>query len=317
MPAMHRSAPVLSGYAPALPTPFGPDGTLDRAAFEHLCAWQIEAGAPALIVGTITGEAPTLSPTEHRVLIHIAVDVAQGRVPVVAGAGSNATARAIEMTHDAERLGADAVISVVPYYNKPGQAGLLAHFGAIRRSTGLPIILKDVPARSVVGLADATVAHLAEDSQIIGLLDATGDVTRPSRLRPRVRPGFLLLSGDDPSAFAFQALGGDGCVSAAATLLPMRCREISQALCQGDIVRAQKLASPIDQLAALLASAPDPVCIKYGLSRLLLMAPTVRLPLVELTLAEQARACAALREIRQLVPEAYRLRLDDDRRRVS
>src|ERR1700722_8846144 len=187
----------LSGYAPALPTPFARNGNVDSVALEGLCDRQIQKGAGALVVCGTTGEAPTLTRAEHYATVCIAVSVAQGRVPVIAGAGSNSTSQAIELARDAEAAGADAVLSVVPYYNKPMQAGMYAHFMAIADSTGLPIILYDVPARTVCGLADDTVARLAECRSFIGLKDATGDVTRPARLRSRLGPEFRLLSGED------------------------------------------------------------------------------------------------------------------------
>ena len=170
----------LSGFAPAVPTPFDESGAIDRAAFERFCERQIDEGATALVVCGTTGEAPTLSPHEHAELIRLAVGIVRGRIPVIAGAGSNSTAHAIELSKDAEALGADAILSVVPYYNKPTQAGLYAHFRAIAESTALPIILYYVPSRTVCGLADETIARLAEMPQIIGLKDATGDATPPN-----------------------------------------------------------------------------------------------------------------------------------------
>ena len=196
----------LTGYAPALPTTFGvaadggrdfrrsfaeaAEGDIDISAFERLCDLQLAHGATALVVCGTTGEAPTLTPEEHRLLIRIAADRTRGRIPVIAGAGANATAHAIELARDAEAAGADAVLSVVPYYNKPMQAGLYAHFRAIAESTGLPIILYDVPLRTACGLSDHTVARLAELPRIIELKDAAGDATRPARLRPLVGTNF-------------------------------------------------------------------------------------------------------------------------------
>ena len=188
-----------------MPTPFDNDGNVDSAAFQQFCHRQIHQGGTALVVCGTTGEAPTLNRTEHGALIRLAVDVAGGRIPVIAGAGSNSTAPAIELSKDAEACGADAVLSVVPYYNKPTQAGLCAHFCAIAQSSGLPIILYDVPARTACSLADETVARLAEMPQFIGLKDAAGDVTRPARMRRIVRPDFRLLSGDDATTPAFLA----------------------------------------------------------------------------------------------------------------
>ena len=169
MTTIGRHVSRLSGYAPALPTPFDNDGNIDSAAFEQLCARQIREGATALVVCGTTGEAPTLSPAEHRTLIRIAAGVSCGRVPVVAGAGSNSTDHAVELTRDAEARGADAILSVVPYYNKPTQAGLLAHFRSVAQSTGLPILLYDVPSRTACAMADVTITRLAE-------LIATGKV---------------------------------------------------------------------------------------------------------------------------------------------
>ena len=184
MPTIGRHVAKLSGYAPALPTPFDDNGDVDGEAFERLCDLQITCGATALVVCGTTGEASTLTSEEQGELIRIAVAVSRGRVPVIAGAGSNATDHAIALAKDAEAIGADAVLSVVPYYNKPTQEGLYAHFREIAASTGLPVILYDVPSRTACALADATIARLAELPRIIGLKDASGDVTRPSRLRP-------------------------------------------------------------------------------------------------------------------------------------
>src|SRR5579871_651852 len=243
---------TLSGYAPALPTPFDDDGNIDNAAFEKLCDLQIEQGATALVVCGTTGEAPTLTPAEHRTLIRIAVNVSCGRVPVIAGAGSNSTHHAIEMTLDAEARGADAVLSVVPYYNKPTQMGLREHFRSIAQSTGLPIILYDVPSRTACGLADETIARLLEFPQFIGLKDATGDVTRPGRLRSLVGSDFRLLSGDDATALAFLAQGGDGCISVTSNVVPGLCRSMFLAYRHGHMLRAERLANPISRLTSAL-----------------------------------------------------------------
>ena len=181
MPAIGRHVSRQSGYAPALPTPFDAEETIDAPAFERLCDLQLANGATALVVCGTTGEAPTLSPEEHKTLIRIAVRQARGRIPVVAGAGGNATAHAIELTRDAEAAGADAVLSVVPYYNKLTQPRLYAHFRAIAESTGLPVMLYDVPSRTACSLADETIARLAEIPNIVGLKDAAGVCRRCSR----------------------------------------------------------------------------------------------------------------------------------------
>src|SRR5690349_16873116 len=202
----------LTGYLTALPTPFRGD-RVDGEAFATFCAWQIDQGVSGLVVCGTTGEAPTLDAAEQRHLIRIAVRAAAGRVPVVAGAGSNCTAHAVKLARAAQAAGADALLAVVPYYNKPSQEGLYRHFEAVRAAVGIPVILYDVPARTRCGLADETVARLAERPGIVGLKDATGDPARPLRLRRLVGTAFRLFSGDDATALGFLAGAGDGCIS--------------------------------------------------------------------------------------------------------
>lgn len=289
-----RHITKLSGYAPALPTPFGEDGCIDIAAFEKFCGLQIAQGATALVVGGTTGEAPTLSPAEHVTLIQITAGVARGQVPVIAGAGSNSTSHAIELTRDAEAAGADGVLSVVPYYNKPTQAGMYEHFRSIAQATALPVILYDVPSRTVCGLADETVARLAELPRIIGLKDATGDIARPARLRSLVGPDFRLLTGDDATALAFLAQGGNGCISVTSNIAPGLCRNMFLACRQGQISTAQRWAAPVAQLTTQLFEETSPAPLKYALSLLGLMSPKVRLPLVEVTDQTKARVAEAV-----------------------
>ena len=288
MCAIGRHVSKLSGYAPALPTPFNDEGSIDSDAFERLCDLQVANGATALVVCGTTAEAPTLSAREHSDLIRNAVAVSRGRVPVVAGAGANATAHAVELTQAAERAGADAILSVVPYYNKPTQAGLYLHFRAVAESTGLPVILYDVPSRTACSLADETVARLAEMPRIIGLKDAAGDATRPTRLRPLVGTDFRLLSGDDAFGLAYFAQGGDGCISVTSNVAPGLCRNMFMAWKLGQLPRAQRLARAIAQLTAALFRESNPVPLKYALSLFGLMSPGVRLPLVELSGQNQA-----------------------------
>jgi 4-hydroxy-tetrahydrodipicolinate synthase len=272
----------LAGYAPALPTPFDENDAIDAAAFERFCELQISDGATALVVGGTTGEAPNLSGEEHRELVRIAAGVSRGRVPIISGAGSNSTQHAIELTKDAEASGADAILSVVPYYNRPTQAGLYAHFSAVAASTGVPIILYDVPTRTACRLADETVARLAKLPQIAGLKDATGDTSRIARLRMLLGNDFRLLSGDDASALAFIAQGGDGCISVTSNVAPGLCRDMFLTLRQGQITRAQRLFHPITQLTAALFYETNPAPVKFALSLFGLMAPRVRLPLVDI-----------------------------------
>src|SRR6202165_5551360 len=186
MTQVANPATWLAGYIPDLPTPFDEGDGLDLTAFAKLCERQIEAGVSAIVVGETAGEASTLTPVEHDTIVRTAIEIARGRVRVIAGAGSNATAQAIELTRRAEMAGADAVLSVVPYYNKPMQAGIQAHFQAIACSTKLPIILHVIPSRAPRDLFDATSARLAQSKQFIGLRDGTGDISRPMRLRSRL-----------------------------------------------------------------------------------------------------------------------------------
>jgi 4-hydroxy-tetrahydrodipicolinate synthase len=297
MPAIGRHVSRLSGYAPALPTPFGKNGNIDTAAFEEFCHRQIRHGATALVVCGTTGEAPTLSPAEHVTLIQIAVDVARGQVPVIAGAGSNSTSHAIELTKEAETAGADGILSIVPYYNKPTQAGMYEHFRAIAQSTGLPIILYDVPSRTACGLTDETVMRLAELPRIIGLKDATGDVTRPARLRAFVGPNFRLLTGDDATALAFLAQGGDGCISVTSNVAPGLCRNMFLASRQGQTATAQRWAKPIAKLTAALFRESSPAPLKCALNLLGMMSAKVRLPLVEVTDTTKAEIAAVMAQL--------------------
>jgi 4-hydroxy-tetrahydrodipicolinate synthase len=282
-----RHVSRLSGYAPALPTPFNDEGCVDAAAFERLCDLQLAHGATALVVCGTTGEAPTLSAQEQQDLTRMAVACSRGRIPVIAGAGANATARASALAKNAEAAGADAILSLVPYYNKPTQAGLYAHFRAIAEATGLPLVLYDVPSRTACGLSDETIARLAELPRIIGLKDAAGDATRPARLRALLGTDFRLLCGDDALTLPYLAQGGDGCISVTSNIAPGLCRAMFLAWKQGQAVRAQRLAQAIAPLTAALFRESNPVPVKYALALLGLISPAVRLPLV--ALSEQYR----------------------------
>ena len=226
MTSVSTPATWLAGYIPDIPTPFDDNGALDLAAFAGLCERQIRVGVSAILVSETGGEASTLSPAEQESIIRTAVEVAQGRVRVIAGAGSNSTSQAIELTQRAEAVGADAVLSVVPYYNKPMQAGIHAHFRAIAISTALPIILHDIPSRTMRELSDDTLLRLAKSRHFIGLKDGSGDITRLLRLRSRLPVGFRLLSGDDATALAFIANGGDGCISIVSNVAPELCQTV-------------------------------------------------------------------------------------------
>lgn len=286
----------FTGFIPDLPTPFDAADAIDLKAFAALCERQVAAGVPAIVVCETAGEAPTLSPAEQELVIRTAVDVARGRVRVIAGGVSNATSHAIELARRAEAAGADAVMSVVPAYNKPMQEGMLAHFRAIAAAIGLPVILHDNPARTLRPLADETLLRLAESRQFVGLRDGGGDITRPMRLSHSLPASFRFLSGGDVTAFAFIADGGDGAISEVANIAPDLCRTIFSHLRQGRLQSARYLHKRLIPLIACL-SREDPAALKYALNVLGLMSAATRLPIVPLDAAAQrgvVRAFAAI-----------------------
>ena len=283
----------LTGYIPDLPTPFDEAGEIDLKAFAKLCECQIAAGVSAVVVGETTGEASTLTPAEHCSIVHAAVETARGRVRVIAGAGSNSTSQAIELTRRAVAAGADAILSVVPYYNKPMQSGMVRHFQAIAGSTDLPIILHDIPARTVRELSDDTLVQLAQSRQFIGLRDGTGDVSRPLRLGALLPSGFRLLSGDDATALAYLVHGGDGCISTVSNVAPLLCRAIFSSCQQGRLPSARYLQGRLAPLTAVLARE-SPAALKYALCLLGFMHPNTRLPIVELDSAAKAEVASAI-----------------------
>jgi len=285
-----NSTAWLTGYIPDIPTPFDEAGAIDLKAFARLCERQIQAGVSAIVVGETAGEFSTLTSAECDVIVRTAANTAHGRVRVIAGAGSNSTDQAVEQARKAELAGADALLSVVPYYNKPMQAGIDAHFRAIADSTALPVVLHDVPARTIRGLADDTLLRLAETPQFIGLKDSTADFSRLMRLRSMAPPRFRLLSGDDATALAFLAGGGDGCISIVSNIQPSMCRDIFSSVRQGRMQLAQRLHQRLAALTALVTEE-NPAAVKYALSLLGGMRPNIRLPLVGLS--DQAKAKVA------------------------
>src|ERR1019366_3287211 len=296
MTPLANPATWLAGYIPDLPTPFDESGGIDLAAFAKLCERQIEADVAAIGVGETAGEASTLTPVEHDGIVRAAVEIAHGRIRVIAGAGSNSTSQAIELTRRAEAAGADAVLSVVPYYNKPMQTGIYAHFQAIAGSTALPMILHDIPSRTIRELSDDTLARLAESKQFIGLRDGSGDITRPMRLQPLLPPGFQLLSGDDATALAYFASGGDGCISMISNVAPELCQVIFSNCRQGRLQSARYLQNRLGPLTAELGKE-SPAALKYALCLLGFMRPNPRLPMVELADAAKAEVAGAIAEI--------------------
>jgi 4-hydroxy-tetrahydrodipicolinate synthase len=284
----------FTGFIPDLPTPFDAADAIDLKAFAALCERQIGAGVPAIVVCETAGEAPTLSPAEQALIIRTAVDVARGRI--IAGAMSNATSQAIALARRAEAAGADAVMAVVPAYNKPMQEGMLAHFRAIAGSTGLPVILHDAPTRTLRPLADETLLRLVDSRQFAGLRDGSGDITRPMRLNRLLPAGFRLLSGDDSTAFGFIASGGDGAISEVANIAPDLCRMIFSYVRQGRLQSARYLDKRLIPLVACLGKE-SPAALKYALSLPGLMSPATRLPIVPLDDAGRSAVAKAFAAI--------------------
>src|ERR1700676_906457 len=296
MTSLAKPASWLAGTIPDLPTPFDENDRIDLIAFAGLCERQIEAGVTAIVVCETAGEASTLTPVEQQSIVEAAVEVARRRVRVIAGAGSNSTSQAVELTRRAERAGADAVLSVVPYYNKPIQAGLYAHFRAIADATHLPIILHDIPSRTMRELSDDTLARLAPSEQFVGLRDGTADVARPMRLRSLVPSRFRLLSADDTTALAFIAGGGDGCISMVSNVAPELCRVIFSSCRQGRLQSARYLQSRLAPLTAAVTKG-GPAALKYALCLLGFMSPCTRLPIVELDEQAKSEVASAIAEI--------------------
>jgi 4-hydroxy-tetrahydrodipicolinate synthase len=285
---------MLRGSLPALVTPFR-DGALDRDALAALVDWQIAEGSHGLVPVGTTGESPTLSHDEHETVIEEVVRTAAGRVPVVAGAGSNNTVEAVRFLRHAERVGATAALVVTPYYNKPTQAGMIAHFTALHDCCGLPIVIYNIPGRSVVDMTPETMARLAELPRIIGVKDATGDIVRVSRQRQLCGPEFVQLSGEDASALGFNAHGGRGCISVTANVAPKLCAEFQEATLAGDYARALEYQDRLMPLHRAIFLEPGVAGAKYALSRLGRCRNEVRLPLLPVTPGVAAEIDAGMR----------------------
>jgi 4-hydroxy-tetrahydrodipicolinate synthase len=270
------------GSFTALVTPFG-NGSVDERAFRGLVDWQLREGTNGLVPVGTTGESPTLSHAEHKKVVEWCIDEAKGRVPVVAGAGSNSTSEAIELSKHAEKAGADAVLIVTPYYNKPTQEGLYQHYKAINDAIGIPIIIYNIPARSVIDMSVETMQRLFELKNIAGVKDATANVMRASQQRAALGPDFNQLSGEDGTALGFMAHGGHGCISVTSNVAPRLCAEFQRACLQGDFAAALKLQDKLMPLHTALFIETNPAPAKYALSLLGKCAETVRLPMVPLT----------------------------------
>lgn len=287
---------MFSGSIPALITPLR-NGIVDERAFQDFVDWQVKEGSSALVPCGTTGESPTLSHDEHKRVVQLCVEAAAGRVPVIAGAGSNSTEEAIDLTRFAKEAGAAGALSVVPYYNKPNQAGMIAHFKAIAEAVDLPIIIYNIPGRSVVDMTPATMAALAKIPHIVGVKDATGDMDRVPEHARLCGPDFVLLSGDDMSALGFNAMGGTGCISVTANVAPRLNARMHAACLNNDYVLAREINDRLARLHAALFIEPSPGGVKYAASLLGLCAEEVRLPI--LPVSEPTKAI-----IREILVEA-------------
>jgi len=283
------------GSMVALLTPFK-DGKLDEAAFQKLCAWQIEQGTDGLIPVGTTGESPTLSHEEHKRVIELCLEVAKGKVPVIAGAGSNSTAEAIDFMRHAEKAGADAALVVTPYYNKPSQEGMYLHYKALHDCADLPIFIYNIPGRSVVDMTPETMGRLAELPRIIGVKDATADLVRPLRQTITCGADFIQLSGEDATALAYLVQGGHGCISVTANIAPGLLAQMHDAWLAGDVKTAMAINERLYPVHEAMFCETSPAPVKYAASLLGLGAFDCRLPIAPLSAAGRAKVEAALKQ---------------------
>ena len=286
----------IVGSIVALVTPMHEDGSVDYAALRRLIDWHIAEGTDCIgVVGT-TGESPTVNVEEHCEIIRVSVEHAAGRVPIMAGAGGNATSEAIELTRFAKQVGADCSLQVVPYYNKPSQEGIYRHFRAVAEAVDLPVVLYNVPGRTVADVQHDTVMRLAQVPGIVAIKEATGNIERAAWLIKHAPKGFSIYSGDDGTAVALMLLGGHGNVSVTANVAPKLMHELCMAAIEGDLKRATALHMRLLSLHRQLFCEPSPAPTKWAMSRLGICQPHVRLPILPLTEAGQALVEQALRD---------------------
>ncbi len=286
---------MFSGSIPALFTPFL-DGRVDEKAFSRFVDWQIKEGSSGVVPMGTTGESPTLTHEEHRRVVEICIEVTDKRVPVIAGAGSNSTAEAVGLAKFAEESGADGVLCVSPYYNKPNQEGLFQHFASVAGATALPVILYNIPGRSIVDISVDTMRRLRDACpNIVGVKDATADMSRVSLQRLKLGADFIQLSGEDITALGFNAHGGTGCISVTANIAPALCAEFQAACQDGDFAMALKIQDRLTPLHKALFIEPNPTGVKYAAQRLGICKADVRLPLVQVA-PETAKAIDAAME---------------------
>jgi 4-hydroxy-tetrahydrodipicolinate synthase len=283
----------IKGSIPALITPFR-DGAVDEPAFRKLVAWQIAEGSHGLVPCGTTGESPTLSHEEHKRVVRLCVEEAAGRVPVIAGAGSNSTQEALSLTRHAKEVGADAVLSVTGYYNKPSQEGLYRHYATLAEAVDIPIILYNIPGRAIVEISVETMARLSKIANIIGVKDATANLARPSRERAACGKEWKLLSGEDGTALGYMAHGGHGCISVTANVAPKLCSQFQEACMQGAFETALGIQDRLMALHDALFCEPSPGPVKYAASQLGLCGDEVRLPMMAASETARTRVREAM-----------------------
>jgi 4-hydroxy-tetrahydrodipicolinate synthase len=285
---------MFTGSLVALITPMRPNGAVDEDAFAQFVEWQISQGTHGLVPVGTTGESPTLSHAEHKRVVEIAIEVAAKRVPVMAGAGSNSTAEAVELARHAKHAGADGVLVVTPYYNKPTQEGLFLHFSAIADAVDLPLVIYNIPARSVVDMSVETMARLAKHKNIVGVKDATANLTRPLHTTATCGGDFVQLSGEDHTALAFLAAGGHGCISVTANIAPALCSAMHTAWAEGRIADAMAIQTRLTPVHDAMFAETSPGPVKYAASLLGRGSDHCRLPLAPVAEATKARVRAAM-----------------------
>jgi 4-hydroxy-tetrahydrodipicolinate synthase len=288
---------MFKGSFVALITPMRADGSFDEKAYAEFVDWQIEEGTNGIVPVGTTGESPTLSHDEHKRVVEIAVSVAKGRIPVIAGAGSNSTEEAIALTRHAKEAGADAALIVTPYYNKPTQEGMFLHYSAIADSVDIPIIIYNIPGRSVVNMSVETMARLAKHKNIVGVKDSTADLQRPILQRLAMGNDFCQMSGEDQTAISFLAAGGHGCISVTANIAPRLCSEMHAAWAEGRVKDAIAIQDRLTPLHDSLFCETSPGPVKYAASLLGKTSNRCRLPLAPPVEATQARVRAAMTSV--------------------
>jgi 4-hydroxy-tetrahydrodipicolinate synthase len=287
---------MIKGSLVAVVTPMHEDGALDLDAYRRLIDWHIAEGTNAIVSVGTTGESPTVTPEEHGELIRVAVEAAKGRVPVIAGTGGNSTAEAIELTEHARKVGADATLQVVPYYNKPTQEGLYRHFRAIAERVDLPVILYNVPGRTVADLGTETTLRLAQVPGIVGLKDATSDMGRAAEVLKKAPPTFALYSGNDDTALALMLLGGHGVISVTANIAPRLMSDMCRAALSGDFATARAINNRLLPVHFKLFVEPNPIPVKWALAKMGRIQGGIRLPLVPLSVANEPVVLGAMNE---------------------